>query len=285
MTLNALSIDVEDWYHPELVRAHVAPAQVLPRVEQATLPVLELLGRYGVRATFFIVGEVAQAAPDLVREIARRGHEIGCHGVSHRTLHDLGPEGLRAELAAYRATMETIGIGEVIGFRAPTFSLDQRSAWAVPILAEAGYRYDSSIFPLRNYMYGVSGAPLAPYRIGAQDVGRADAGGALWEFPMSIWQAGPLKVPVSGGFYLRALPWPLVRGLLGRINAASRPFVIYVHPWEADAGTPRRGELSRLDRWITYVNSASTLPKLERLLRSFSFAPMRDALAAWQEAS
>lgn len=280
--LNALSIDVEDWYHPELVREHVDLAQAERRVQQATAPILDLLERYGVRATFFIVGEVAQAAPDLVREIARRGHEIGCHGMSHRTLHELGPEAFRAELAAYGAAMAGLGVGEISGFRAPTFSLDQRSAWAIPILAELGYRYDSSIFPLRNPVYGVSGAPLVPYRIGAQDVSRADADGPLGEFPMSVWQAGPLRAPVSGGFYLRALPWPLLRGLLGRINAAGRPFVIYMHPWEADAGTPRQGGLSLLARWITYVNIESTLSKVERLLQRFAFGPLRDALAARQ---
>ncbi len=280
--LNALSIDVEDWFHPELVREHVAVSQAERRAEQATRPLLELLERHGVRATFFIVGEVALAAPDLVREIARRGHEIGCHTMSHRTLHELGPEGFRAELAAYGDVMAGLGVTDIAGFRAPTFSLDQRSAWAIPILAEMGYRYDSSVFPVRNPVYGVLGAPLTPYRIAAQDVGRPAMAGELWEFPMSVWQAGPLRVPVSGGFYLRVLPWPVVRWLLGRINAAGRPFVIYMHPWEADAGTPRQDGLSLLSRWITYVNIESALPKLARLLQRFAFAPIRDALAAWQ---
>jgi len=280
--LNALSIDVEEWYHPELVRPYVAQDNAVSQVEAAIWPILPLLRRYDVRATFFWVGEVAEAMPDLVAEIANMGHEIGCHGMTHRTLQELRPDGLRAELAAYEKVMASIGVSDVTGFRAPTFSLDNRTRWAIPILGEFGYKYDSSIFPMRNYLYGVPDCPPTPYRIGGDDVTCPDARGDLWEFPMSAWRLGRWKVPVSGGFYMRIAPAFVLRILLARVNARGWPFVIYLHPWETYAATPRLRELSWLPRWITYTNLEKTLAKLESLLRAFPFTTVRGALVDWQ---
>jgi peptidoglycan-N-acetylglucosamine deacetylase len=278
--LNALSIDVEAWHHAELVRPH-AEAGDADRVAEATLPILDLLDRYGTKATFFIVGKVAHEAPHLVREIARRGHEIGCHGMSHLMLHNLDAERFGEELDGFARIMELLGVGPIAGYRAPTFSLDQRTSWAIPALVQRDYTYDSSIFPMRSGLYGVAGAPLAPYRIGSANVARPDPRGKLWEVPMSVWQAGPLRVPVSGGFYLRAIPFPLLAALLGRINAAKRPIVLYLHPWETHAGTPHVEAIPALARWATYLNLDKTMSKLERLLQRFSFAPVAEVLARW----
>ncbi len=280
--LNALSIDVEDWYHPELIRSHVTPGEFESQVRAATAPILALLRRCGVRATFFIVGELIPRVPDLVAEIAAAGHEIGCHGMSHRPLNALVPDDLRAELASYAKAISFLPDVSVKGFRAPTFSLDNETRWAVPILHEFGYEYDSSIFPVRNYLYGVADCPPTPYRLGAQDVTRHDPEGKLWEFPMSTWRCGGWKMPVSGGFYLRATPWPVLRTLLQRVNASGAPFVIYLHPWETHAETPRVSGISPLSRWLTYYNIGSALAKLERLLQSFTLSTLSDALAAWQ---
>jgi len=277
--VHALSIDLEDWYHPELVRRHVAPAERVGHALAATRPLLDLLARYKTRATFFVVGEVAAACPDLVRQIAERGHEIGCHGWSHRTLWDLSPATLDAELNDCRRLMEDIlgTAGAMQGFRAPTFSLDQRTAWAVDVLADAGYRYDSSVFPVRSALYGVSGAPTMPYRLSGENVRRPDPAGRLVEFPMSVAQMGPLKVTGSGGAYLRLLPMPLLTWLLRRI-AVRTPFVVYVHPWETSPETPVL-RLPLLDRMVTYYNIGGALGKLEHLLREFRFAPLRDVLS------
>jgi len=273
--LNALSVDVEDWFHPELVRGRAGDAAV-SRVETATGAILDLLARYQVKATFFVVGEVARDHPSLVHRLVAEGHEVACHGFSHRPLWDLTPASLAAELAAWAGVVEPITGRPALGFRAPTFSLEERTAWAIPVLRRAGYRYDSSIFPVRNYLYGVNGVPAGPYRLSEDDITRpADDG--LWEFPMTVWRVGPVPLPVAGGFYLRLLPLPLVLLALRQVSQR-RPFVLYLHPWETDAGTPRR-PLPALDRWVTYSHTGEpTRRKLEALLRQFPLAPLSRVL-------
>jgi polysaccharide deacetylase family protein (PEP-CTERM system associated) len=276
--LNALSIDLEDWFHAELVRPHAGDAPER-RVEQAVQPMLALLDRFGVRATFFVVGDVVRHHPELVRRIYQAGHEIGCHGWSHRPLWALGPEGFAAELAEFdRDIAGVVPLDEIIGFRAPTFSLDGRTAWGIDLLRRHGFRYDSSIFPVRNYLYGVDGAPDGPYCPTSAELTTDHAAGGLIEFPMTACRVAGLRVPVSGGFYLRAFPLAVLRRLLARVNASGQPIVLYVHPWEGDAGTPRLKQLSPMTRFITYYNLAGTLKKLEALLQGFNLAPLRDVL-------
>ena len=277
--LHALSIDMEEWYHPELVRDHV-PAGVCSRqAPEATLPILDLLDRHDVSATFFVVGEVAADCPDLIREIVRRGHELGCHTYSHRTLWDMTPEILVTELSDYRDLMRDVlgDNADIMGFRAPTFSLDQRTSWAIDVLSEFGYRYDSSVFPFKNYLYGVAGAPDTPYRIAPADVSRPDASGKLIEFPMTVCRWGPLRIPVSGGVYLRGLPMAILNACLRRVEQ-ERSFIIYAHPWETHPQTPVMA-LPALSRLATYYNVRGALGKLEKLLQSYRFAPLRVVLA------
>ena len=281
--INALSIDLEDWFHAELVRPRVTAARPERRVAWATEPILALLARYGAKATFFIVGDVMRHHPDLVRRIHQEGHEIGCHGWSHRALWSLAPERFAWELEEFDRDMGAIlPVDEVVGFRAPSFSLDERSAWALEILRDHGYRYDSSIFPLRTWLYGVETSPPRPYRPAPNDLTSDHAGDhadeSLVEFPMTVYDYAGFRVPVSGGFYLRALPLPVMAYLLGRTNARGNPFVIYVHPWEGDRRTPRVKGLSWTTRFVTYYNAGSVMPKLEALLRRFRFAPLRNVL-------
>jgi len=175
-----------------------------------------------------------------------------------------------------RTMAAVVPAAEITGFRAPTFSLDNRTRWALDILAEFGYYYDSSIFPLRNPVYGVNGCPLEPYRPSTKDVAKADESGKLLEFPMSVWQWAGLRVPVCGGFYLRALPFFWIQFCLRQIQR-QRPFAVYVHPWETYARTPRV-DLSWGARLVTYHNIGAMMPRLMRLLDTFSFAPMRAVL-------
>ncbi len=279
--LNALSIDLEDWFQAELVRAHVrADVELERRVTWAVEPLLALLDRYGVRATFFVVGDVLRHHADLVSRIHAAGHEIGCHGGSHRPLWTLAPETFARELDEFdRAAQGVVPLDEIIGYRAPTFSLDERSAWAVDVLRERGYVYDSSIFPVRNYMYGVDGAPARPYRLTRAELTTDHPQGELLEFPLSAGRLLGMSVPVSGGFYLRAMPLWLLRALLQGINARDNPFVVYMHPWETDAQTPRVQGLGLVSRWITYTGQSTALRKLEALLEAFAFAPLRDVLS------
>ena len=276
---NALSFDLEDWFHAELVRSHVMTERPQRRVPWAVEPILTLLQRYDVKATFFVVGDVMRHHPQLVRRIYEGGHEIGCHGWSHRPLWSLAPERFAQELEKFdREASSVLPQDEIMGFRAPTFSLDERTAWAIDMLRQHGYRYDSSVFPLRNYMYGVDRCPACPYHPLSTALTKDHEEGEFVEFPLTAYRAVGLAIPVSGGFYLRAMPLFLLRYLLSRVNAAGDPFVIYMHPWEGDVETPRIKGLSPFERFVTYHNRASTLQKLEALLQRFRFAPLRDVL-------
>jgi peptidoglycan-N-acetylglucosamine deacetylase len=272
--LHALTIDVEDWYHPELVRSCVSPDECVAQARATLQPVLELLERRRVKGTFFVVGEVAQSCPQIVRDIVGRGHELACHGFTHKPLWDLTPSSLAQELDDYALLMrEIMGPGtRLVGFRAPTFSLDARTAWAVDVLLDHGYRYDSSVFPMKNYLYGVAGAPDVPYRISSTDVSRPDPAGRLLEFPMTVYRVAGLHIPVSGGAYLRALPMPILQACLRQVGG-KRPIVVYVHPWELTQATPQV-RMPFWSRLVTYYNRRGALSKLERLMQQFDFAPM-----------
>src|SRR4030043_276065 len=181
--INALSIDFEEWYHSELVGGRRSS---FSQAAEATHPILDLLDRYQTKASFFVVGEVAEQNPDLIQSIFQRGHEIGCHGFSHRLLWQLDESLFREELRRFHSVMEGIlGKIKIKGFRAPCFSIDNRNKWALKVLLDYGYQYDASIFPLKiNPLYGVSGAPTQPYRISLKDVREEDSESPLMEFPL-----------------------------------------------------------------------------------------------------
>jgi polysaccharide deacetylase family protein (PEP-CTERM system associated) len=233
-----------------------------------------------VRATFFVLGDVMQHHPALIQAIHAEGHEIGCHGWSHRPLWSLDAERWALELETFdREAGALLPVEEIVGFRAPTFSLDARCPWALSLLEERGYRYDSSIFPLRTPLYGHADAPLAPYRLAPAALTTDHPMRAgLVEFPLSVVRGAGVTIPVAGGVYLRMLPQFVWLGLLRQINQQGRPFVIYLHPWEADTGTPRVPGLGALGRLATYYGLGGTLHKLEALLRSFRLAPLRQVL-------
>ncbi|HEY2956428.1 MAG TPA: polysaccharide deacetylase family protein [Candidatus Eisenbacteria bacterium] len=272
-----VGFDVEDWFHPELVRDRVSPDETRSIVSEGTGAILDLLCRRGARATFFVLGDVAARHPDLVRRIAGEGHEIACHGMTHRPLWRLTPESFRRELRDSRAALRAaLGHDSAVGFRAPTFSLDRTTAWALGVLAEEGFLYDSSIFPVRVRLYGVAGAPLGIYRPAPGDPARHDPSGPMLEFPVAVHPLGPLRLPVAGGFYLRALPRGLLYAALGRIRR-ERPVALYLHPWECVPSVPRL-DLPPADRLITYLNLRTVLPKLEGIVERFGSIPMREAL-------
>jgi polysaccharide deacetylase family protein (PEP-CTERM system associated) len=273
----SLTFDIEDWYHPELVRARVAPGDPRSIVRAGTAHLLDLLRRHQARSTFFVLGDVAARHPDLVRRIVDEGHELASHGYSHTPLWKLDRESFRAELAAFRhAVRDALGADPVVGFRAPTFSLDRSTAWALEVLREEGFTYDSSIFPLKVRLYGVAGAPLGIYRPAVDDLARHDPRGPLVEFPVAVHGFAGLRFPVAGGFYLRALPTRLFEGALDAI-VRRRPASLFVHPWECVADVPRVA-LSGTDAFITYHNLARVPERLERLLERYRCEPMIDIL-------
>ena len=274
----SFSFDIEDWYHSELIperdREAAGAASV---VETGTTAILDLLRTHAIRATFFVLGDVARAHPALVRRIVDDGHELGCHGMDHRPLWKLDRATLRTQLAEFRRIVEGIlGRFPVIGFRAPCFSLDRSTAWALDVLGDAGYLYDSSVFPARVKMYGVAQAPVTIYRPDPRDIAREDRAASIVEFPVAVGRCGPVRLPVAGGFYLRALPFLVSRTVLDLIHRR-RPFALYLHPreWTPEPGRLRMG---LVNSFISYTNLASVPRKLERLARRYPFLPMREVL-------
>jgi polysaccharide deacetylase family protein (PEP-CTERM system associated) len=272
--INALSIDLEEWYHSELVGGRRSSSQAA----EATQPILDLLDRYQTKASFFVVGEVAEQNPRLIQSIFERGHEIGCHTFSHSLVWNLGEDRLREELTHFHSVIEKIlGKTEIKGFRAPCFSIDNRNTWAFKVLLSFGYQYDASIFPLKiSPLYGISGAPTRPYRVSFEDVRKEDSQSPLIEFPLCPLKIGGLKIPISGGFYLRALPRSFLGWGLRRINR-SQPFLVYFHPWEGYEKTPRF-KLPLFNRMISYYGISSALKKFEFLLSHFKFARVDQVL-------
>ena len=272
--INALSIDLEDWHHPELLRGHV-PGDPQRQVGDSTDRILRLLERFNVKATFFVLGNVAAEDPELVRRIHGKGHEIASHGMSHKPLQKLSPTEFDDELKSFDRLIRDI-LGDDVpirGFRAPTFSLNNMTNYALACLAENRYLYDSSIFPASNYLYGVNDAPCSIYRPDFKDLRRTDESSPIVEFPLTVYQLGRARIPVSGGFYLRVMPYPLIRRFLREINR-TRPFVLYFHPWEAFPGTPRVKNIGLKNAFITYYGIDGCLGKIEMLLQEFAFEPM-----------
>lgn len=274
--INAFTIDVEDYFQVE------ALAQVIPRdswskmeyrCERNVGRLLELLAERGVHGTFFILGWIAERSPQLVRDIAAAGHEVACHGMSHKLIYRQEVAEFRDETRRSKALLEDLIGKPVQGYRAASFSIVKSSMWALDELIDAGFTYDSSVFPVRHDNYGMPDAALEPYEI------VAPSGRRLAEFPMSVANWGALRLPVSGGGYFRIFPYWITRSSLARINEREqRPFVFYLHPWEIDADQPRvrAGLKSRLRH---YTNLSRCEARLKRLLGEFSFAPMREVLA------
>jgi polysaccharide deacetylase family protein (PEP-CTERM system associated) len=274
--INALSIDLEYWYSAELVRKKTSEKDIyLNDLECSVLPLLELLDMYHTKATFFILGAVAEEQPDIIRKIHNRGHEIASHGYSHIPLYELGKKGFEDELKKSLQVINSIIDEEVIGFRAPSFSIDPSTKWAFQVLEEYGFRYDSSIFPMKTKLYGVKHAPISIYKPSKEDITRHDESSMLIEFPLTVYKS-VLTLPISGGFYFRLFPYFLLKYWYHQINK-KRPFVLYFHPWELSIDTPRI-ELPIVDKFITYHGIKSALSKFEILLQDFKFKPIKDIL-------
>jgi polysaccharide deacetylase family protein (PEP-CTERM system associated) len=268
---NALTIDFEDWYQG----LEIPPSEwgrFDERIELAGRRILGVLADYDAKATFFVLGHVADHHPELVREIAAQGHEIGTHGQTHTLVYQLTPEAFREEIRHSVGVLEDLSGQAVTGFRAPFFSITKDSLWALDILIEEGLRYDSSIFPVSNYRYGIAGSERWPYTIDRPN-------GTIAEFPVTTWSRAGRKIPVAGGAYFRIYPYTLTRTAFRSINKQGRPAVFYLHPWEVDPDHPRI-PLPRRIGILHYWNLGATEARLRRLLGDFRFAPMREVLAA-----
>jgi polysaccharide deacetylase family protein (PEP-CTERM system associated) len=274
--INAMTIDVEDYFHVAALSEAIhreAWDGMEYRAEASTRRLLRLFDETDVKATFFVLGWVALRSPQLVREIRAAGHEIASHGWSHKLVYDQTREEFHRETRDSKALLEDI-LGEPIaGYRASTYSITRRSLWALDVLCELGFTYDSSIFPIRHDLYGIPDAPVRPSVI------KAPCGASIVEFPMSTARMAGIKLPVSGGGYFRLLPYWLTRAGLRKLNhIEKRPFVFYLHPWEVDPGQPTI-DVKWLSRVRHYTNLSRTERRLRKLVDEFRFAPMRDVLA------
>jgi polysaccharide deacetylase family protein (PEP-CTERM system associated) len=274
--VNAMSVDVEDYFHVAALANSIDRAKwndMEYRAEANTRLLLDLFDEFQLKSTFFVLGWVARRSPALIREIHDRGHEIASHGMSHKLVYNQTPEEFTAETRESKALLEDIIGARVLGYRASTYSITNRSLWALDILKEAGFVYDSSIFPIRHDLYGIPDAPQSPALIATPK------GARIIEFPMSTAPMFGTKLPVSGGGYFRLLPYWLTRAGLRKLNhELARPFIFYLHPWEVDPAQPRvrTGWKSRLRH---YTNLHRTEARLRRLIGEFKFAPVRKVLA------
>ena len=274
MTNNALSVDVEDYFQVSAFSRNIRRADWdgFPlRVEDNTRRLLDLFQESGVHATFFVLGWVAERLPALVREIAAQGHEIASHGYSHELVYNQGPDDFRAETLRSKHLLEDIVQQPVRGYRAASYSITAQSQWALDILAEAGFTYDSSIYPVYHDRYGMPGTPAHPYIL------RTPNGSSLVEFPLSTANILGYRLPVSGGGYFRIYPYALSRMGLAQVNRRRQPFIFYLHPWEIDPGQPRVST-GLLSRFRHYHNLDKCESRLRCLLQDFRFGTVRDVL-------
>jgi len=265
---HAFTVDLEDWYHGIPVGAGIK-VTAERRLEVGTDRLLELLERHSAKATFFCLGPIAREYPNLVRRIVQAGHDVGSHGESHDLLYAMTPERFREETARSIATIQDCCGRSVRSYRAAYFSMTEQSLWAFEILVSLGISYDSSVFPVRNWRYGIPTYSRRPLRV-------ATPCGPIWELPLPTRRMLGRNVPATGGAYFRIYPYAVTRANIRALEREGMPVVFYVHPWELDPDHPRV-HLHWKPRLTHYFNLRSTLPRLERLLSDFRFTTLAEA--------
>ena len=286
---NALSIDVEEHFQAHAFESAIDRRdweRQESRVVANTQRILRLLAAHGAHATFFVLGWVADHHPQLVRDIAAGGHEVGTHGYAHQLVYRQTQaefaDDLARSLDAIRRALGGDGVGQLIGYRAPAFSVTDDCRWALDVVRGHGLRYDSSVVPVETSTGQVNAVLRGGKRRGVAGTGRfaARLAGGLWEFPVSTIRFAGRNWPVAGGGYFRLLPLWLTRGAIRRINAEGQPAIVYLHPWEFDPEQPAVGDAPALARFRHGVNVHRTEARLARLLATLPFAPLRDVFAA-----
>jgi polysaccharide deacetylase family protein (PEP-CTERM system associated) len=268
---NLLTIDVEDWFHTSALEPFINRQkwhELESKVEKNVRLILSLLEEHHTRATFFILAWVAERYPTLVREIASLGHEIASHGYQHRLIYQLSPETFREYVLRSKQILEDITGTAISGYRATSFSIVKSTLWALDIIKEAGFIYDSSMFPIRHDIYGIDGIPTAPFI----------HPNGLIEIPPSTVRLLGRNIPLAGGGYFRLYPYWLTRKAIRWLNQRGRPAVVYLHPWELDPSCPRINWADWRTRFRQYVNLAKTEPSLRKLLKDFRFSSVWEYL-------
>ena len=271
---NALSVDVEDYFHVSAFAKNITQNDwhtFLPRVDFNTRRLLDLFDEHQVKATFFVLGWVAEREQKLIKDIASHGHEIACHGFSHQLVYNQTQEKFREETLRSKYVLEDLVQKSVLGYRAASYSITKASIWALDILTEAGFVYDSSIFPVRHDRYGIPDAIEYPHRL------KTPNGNSIVEFPLSIAKYVGMNIPVAGGGYFRLYPYLVSKVGLSQVNSRNYPFIFYLHPWEIDPMQPRI-KTSHISRFRHYNNLNKCEERLKRLLDDFSFCSVIEVL-------
>jgi polysaccharide deacetylase family protein (PEP-CTERM system associated) len=266
--LNALTVDVEDYFHVAAFEKQITPSDwqdMTPRVDRNTRVLLDQFDRNNAKATFFFLGWVAQRFPDLVKEVQRRGHEVASHGFSHTKVHQQTPAEFRDDVVRAKELLEDLTGQPVIGYRAPSFSINKQSEWAFEILKDIGHQYSSSTYPIKHDLYGVPDWPQQPYM-------RQEG---IWEIPMPTLTMFGRQLPIAGGGYFRLMPYWLSSRLISRFLQEDRmPYMFYFHPWEVDPDQPRVAGAGHKSKFRHYVNLDKMEHKLDRLLTQFNWGSL-----------
>ena len=269
-----MTVDVEDYYHVSAFSDVISSKDwdgYESRVEHNTNKILDLFSRYRIKATFFVLGCVAENNPNLIKKIFNEGHEIASHGYSHQLIYNQSIKVFREETSRSKKILEDIIQKPIKGYRAASYSITLKSEWALDILAEEGFEYDSSIFPVKHDRYGMSNAPKLPYKLTTIE------GNSIIEFPLSTLNIFGYALPVAGGGYFRLYPYAFTKFALNKINKKNNSFVFYLHPWEVDPDQPKINA-GRLSKFRHYNNLHKCESRLHELLKDFKFDTMANVL-------
>lgn len=266
---NIITIDLEDWYHCNLGNNDVLEKRI-STVEKNTNELLLLLKKYNAKATFFTLGVIAEDFPKLIKKIDSEGHEIASHGYGHELVYSLTPKEFEADIRKSKAILEKIINKKVIGYRAPSWSITENSLWALQILEKEGFKYSSSIFPIKTFLYGIPSAPQYPNKpiINNKKMN-------IYEFPPGTANFIVKKLGFSGGFYFRFFPLFIIKNIIKRRNKKGIPVICYLHPWEIDSNPPKMN-LKGINKFIHYYGIKRCKKKFEKLLKSFEFTSVEE---------
>lgn len=266
--MNLLGIDFEEWYHPELIQPHIKTDAKKPQVINGIDKILDWLRKNETFATFFVVGEILESNPEILDKIVENGHEIAFHTMHHDRLEKISTkESFIVELKRFSELTNA----KSKGFRAPTFSLNQKTGWAIDALIENNYLYDSSVVPVKTRLYGIPNADTRPYKISANRIEQNDPNSKIIEFPLMTTRFLGKKMPAGGGFYLRFLPLRFVESAIRQCENESKPATFYIHSWELTPEYMPKISLPYSDNFITYHNLAKAMPKMDSLIKKFKF--------------
>ena len=266
--MNILGIDFEDWYHPELIKRNIKNEKHDPSVINGIDKILDLLRKHETSATFFVVGELLEIQPDIFDKIIENDHEIAFHTMYHDRLDS--PE-YKEKFCDEIKKFAELTNHKSHGFRAPTFSLNNNSSWAIDILAENDYMYDSSVVPAKTSMYGLPGAQESPYKISSKNIEQNNSDGIVTEFPLLVTKFMGKKIPAGGGFYLRTLPTKIIKNAIKNYQKQEIPATFYIHSWELTPEYMPKIQLPFKENFVTYHNIGKAYTRMNELLQQFQF--------------